>query len=120
MAFTTLPLHVMGTRVMGDCGGFTMYTDRHHRKVYYQKAPPQKPASPKQRLLRDLFGKAVRAWKALSDADKATLERAVAKTSLCLTGQNLFTSCSLCSRSEVYLTIGRQAGETLPPLAILQ
>ena len=109
----------MGTRVMGDCGGFTMYTDRHGRKVIYKKAPPEKPASRLQRIVRDRFRAAVEAWKILSDAEKAALERAVKRTSLCLTGQNLFTSCSLRSASGVYATIARQAKEILPPLVVI-
>jgi hypothetical protein len=119
MAISNLPIHVMGFRVMGDVGGLTCYTDRNFKKVFYQKAPPQLPASPRQRLLRDRFAAAVTAWKALTDDDKAALERAVKKTSLCLTGQNLFTSCSIKCKPDVYATIAAQAGEVLPPLAVL-
>jgi len=119
MAMTNVPWDLIGFRVMGDVGGFTIYTDRFFRKIVYQKAPPKEPASPEQRLLRDRFGNAVRAWKSLSDVDKASLERAVKKTSLCLTGQNLYTSCSLRHAEGVYATIARQTGEILPPLAVL-
>lgn len=116
VAFTTIPWNVIGFRVMGDVGGFTIYTDRHFRKVVYDKAPPDKPASPAQRITRDRFRSAVQAWKALTPDEKASLERAVHTASLCLTGQNLYTSCALKHADAVYQTIARQTGETLPTL----
>lgn len=116
MAWTVLPVHIMGTRVLGDCGGFTMYTDRTFRKVIYKKAPPDKPPSRLQVIQRARFRNAVNAWKALSDDAKAALERTVTRLSLCLTGQNLFTSCAIRHKDDVYATIARQAGEVLPPL----
>lgn len=120
MAFTTIPWHLMGMRVAGDCNGETIYTDRYRRKVHYKKAPPDRPPSPKQLARRDLFRRAVQAWKALPQGDKDQLEFAATCANLCLTGQNLFTSCSLRSSEEVYRTIERQTATTLPPLAILQ
>jgi hypothetical protein len=101
---------------MGDMGGYTCYTDRHYRKVFYKKAPPDKPPSPSQQACRRRFREAVNAWKALSTDDKAALERAVHTASLCLTGQNLYTACALRAAFDVYATVGRQTGETLPAL----
>lgn len=119
MAMTTLPIHIMGFRVMGDVGGYTCYTNAKFKKVYYPKSPPDKPASPAQRALRDRFAAAVRAWKSLSADDKQALEDAVHSLSLCLTGQNLYTSCCLRSSEGIYQTIARQANVTLPPLVTL-
>lgn len=116
MAFTRLPLELFGFRVMGDVGGFTCYTDARFRKVFYKKAPPKEPASPAQAKLRARFGDAIRAWKALTADEKAALERAVKKTSLCLTGQNLFVSCMLKAAPGVYATIADQSSEDLPAL----
>lgn len=119
MAFTTIPFDLLGFRVMGDVAGITVYTDRHFRKVAYKKAPPDKPASPSQRAYRDRFAFAVRAWKSLNDEQKAQLEVAVHRASLCLTGQNLFTSCLLRSKQTVYETVARQTNTVLPPLPSL-
>jgi hypothetical protein len=119
MAMTTIPWNLLGFRVMGDLGGFTIYTDRFYRKVWYPRAPPHKPPSAAQRHFRARFKAAVAAWKSLSDSDKAALERAVHTLSLCLTGQNLFTSCALRSAFEAYETIGRQSSEVLPPLPVI-
>jgi hypothetical protein len=116
MAMSTQPWSLFGFRVMGDVGGFTIYTDKFGRKVVYQKAPPKEPASPEQRIIRDRFGAAVRAWKALTGDEKAALERAVHACSLCLTGQNLYTSCCLRAADGVYASIARQSSEVLPPL----
>lgn len=119
MAFTVVPWDLLGFRVMGDCGGYTIYTDRYGRKVFYKKAPPDKPASPLQRHHRDRFRDAVVAWKALDDAEKQSLEAAVASASLCLTGQNLYTSCALRHDAATYMTVERQTAVQLPPLVFI-
>jgi hypothetical protein len=116
MAFGTIPWDLIGHRVIGDIGPLTTYTDRYGRITVFKKAPPDKPATPAQRDRRNLFRDCVLAWKALSGDDKATLERCVHKLSLCLTGQNLFVSCSMKRQAGVYATCGRQSNETLPPL----
>ncbi len=107
MAMTKLPFHLFGFRVMGDVSGITVYTNKKFQKVFYKKAPPDKPASPAQRARRDLFGKAIAAWRLLSSDQKRDLEDATRALSLCLTGQNLFTSCCLRSDAGTYATIER-------------
>jgi len=119
MAFTTIPWNLLGHRVIGDLAGFTCYTDKRGRKIFYEKAPPDKPATPAQRLQRNKFRDCVLAWKSLSDAEKFALEEAVRKTHLCLTGQNLFVSCSLMQKPRVYETVARQSNEILPPLHVI-
>lgn len=119
MAFTKLPFNLLGFRVMGDVDGLTVYTDRHGRKIFYKKAPPKEPPSSRQVHFRSRFRAAVNAWIALSDDDKQQLETAVARAALCLTGQNLFTSCALRDKPDVYATIAHQTGTTLPPLPVI-
>jgi hypothetical protein len=119
MAFTVMPWTLLGTRVMGDVSGYTVYTDRFGRKIWYKKAPPKEPPSPRQLEQRRRFRDAVNAWIALSEPEKLALEEAVRKTSLCLTGQNLFTSCALKHADDVYATLAKQTGETLPPLPFI-
>src|ERR1041385_6973737 len=119
MAFTTLPFSLLGFRVMGDVAGYTCYTDRYGRKVYYKKAPPDKPPSGRQALQRRRFQLAVAAWKSLTDAEKHSLEEACRRSSLCLTGQNLYTSCSLRGDFGTYATIEEQPAIQLPPLVFI-
>lgn len=119
MAWTKLPFSLFGFRVMGDVNGITCYTNRKYQKVFYEKAPPDKPPSPAQTIQRSRFRTAVQAWRALSDSDKDALERTVHKLSLCLTGQNLYVSCALKHKPDTYTTCARQANETLPPLIFI-
>lgn len=116
MAFSTLPWSVFGLRVSGDLAGYTCYTDKYGRKIFYPRAPPDKPPTQAQLQRRDLFRQAVLAWKSLSTDDKANLEAAVARTSLCLTGQNLYVSCSMRQDPSAYDAISRQSNLALPPL----
>jgi hypothetical protein len=110
-------LSLLGLTVSGDVAGMTIYTDRYGRKNWFRNAPPKKPPTQKQLWFRQRFKAVQLSWRLLSDADKAALERASNKLSLCATGQNLFLSCSLRSAVGVYRTIARQSGEVLPPLA---
>lgn len=119
MAWTNLPWHVLGTRVAGDIGGITTYTNSKRQKVAYEKAPPKEKASPAQAHRRSLFRTALAAWKTLTPDEKAALERAASAASLCMTGQNLFVSCAMRHTNEVYDTIATQTNETLPPLPTL-
>lgn len=112
-------LALLGMNVSGDIAGMTIYTDRYARKNWFVNAPPNKPRSAKQVWHSQRFAAAVLTWKGLSDADKATLELATRRTSLCATGQNLWVSCVLRGADGVYATVGRQAGLALPPLAEL-
>lgn len=116
MAFSTIPWDLIGHRVIGDIAGFTTYTDRYGRITVFKKAPPHKPPTQAQLHQRDKFRRCVNAWKVLTNDEKAALERTVHRLSLCLTGQNLFVSCSMKQKPDVYATCGRQAKEVLPPL----
>lgn len=109
-------LDLLGMTVSGDFAGLTIYTDRHGRKVWYPQAPPTNPPTQRQQYRRQLFKLAVMSYKSLTQHERDALERAVQKTNLCLTGQNLWISCCLNSDLARYQTIARQAHETLPPL----
>jgi hypothetical protein len=112
----TLPLNIMGTVVQGDLADHTIYTDRHGKKVFFQRTKPDDPPSYGRSLQRARFVFAQKSWNALLPDQKKTLEMAVARTSLVMTGQNLFISCTLTGRDDIYHTVGRQAMLVLPPL----
>lgn len=108
---------LLGIWVSGDLGPWTIYTDRYHRVKWFLYSPPTKPPTQKQIAHRSRFVAAQAAWAALSDEEKATLETAVKRASLCLTGQNLYISACLTHRGDSYRTVGRQTRLNLPPLA---
>ena len=109
-------LGMLGLRVDGDIGPWTVYTDRYGRKKWFLYSPPTKPATTAQLNWRDRFRNAQASWSALTPDEKAALELAVNKASLCLTGQNLWISAILKSRQQSYLAVERQTGITLPSL----
>jgi len=112
----SVPWNLLGLQVSGDVGGFTIYTDRFGRKTVFPKAPPEKPPSSFQLDVRRRFKSAQAAWSALSSEEKANLESACTKTSLPLTGQNLYLSIALKNDQDGRLTIQRQSGITLPEI----
>lgn len=111
-----VPANALGLIVSGDVAHVTIYTDRHGRKVEYPIAPPTKPPSRLQRIQRDRFRRAQAAWMALSDADKATLERVVANCSLALTGQNLYIALALRNNLRLQESLSRHTGLTVPAI----
>lgn len=110
----TFPPALLGIAVAGDCGDLTMYTDRYGQKVWFPKSPPKKPASPKQIALRAAFKAAQGQYMNLTAEEKLNLENACRRTSIPLTGQNLFIHTVLTRDKDAYHTIQRQSGLTLP------
>lgn len=115
MAYT-VPWSLVGIAVAGDCSGLSIYTDRFGRKTWYPFSPPKEPPSELQIAQRERFRLAQLAWRSLTADEKFTLEEATKRTSIPLTGQNLYMSAILRNDPESYETIQRQSGLQLPAL----
>lgn len=111
----TIPWQIIGLQVSGDFGDLTIYTDRYGKKIPFPKSPPKEPPSAAQLAVRSAFKTAQAEWKALTANQKAALETACRKTSVPLTGQNLWIHCRTTNDWDAYATIQRQSGITLPP-----
>lgn len=111
---TTLPWSVFGLRVKGDIGPFTLYTDRFGRKTAFPISPPKEPPTAAQLRQRDRFRQSHSQWKQLTTIQKANLEEACRRASLCLTGKNLFMSACLLNKDASLQAIGRQTNLELP------
>lgn len=109
-----LPPSVLGFIVRGDLDGITYYTNKKGKKVAFAASPALLPASPAQKIQRDRFRAAHLAWSALAVEEKFALEEATKKTSLCLTGQNLYISAALTARQDSIRTLASSTGLTLP------
>jgi hypothetical protein len=108
---------MFGFEFSGDIGDWTCYRTYRGRPVFFLRAPPMEPPSPLQVIQRNRFITAQRNWKAASPAIKRNWESLTLKSSLCLTGQNLWISFSLVDRSEFLPGLMRKAGVTVtyPP-----
>ncbi len=115
----TVPWNLIGLGVAGDVGGLTVYTDRFGRKVAYPKSPPDKPPSDLQIAQRTRFREAQAAWSALDLGQKLNLELAVMKSSICMTGQNLYITVALKNDQAGLDTIARQTDLTLPQVPFI-
>lgn len=112
----TVPLSLLGMRVSGDLGPYTLYTDRYLRKQFFYYTPPTKIPTPAQAAQRLRFKEAQAGWNALTSQEKENLEDACRAASLTLTGQNLYISASIKQMTESYEAVGQQTGIPLPPL----
>lgn len=111
-----VPPNALGMIVSGDVDGYTIYTDMKGRKVAFPQAPPKEPPSPMQISHRARFASAQSAWTALTPQQKATLELATDRTSLAMTGQNLYIAIALKSNPDLVRTLERQTDLTLPAI----
>lgn len=113
MAFT-VPLQFMGITVSGDLADVTIYTDRYGRKTAYPKAPPKCPPSERQVIQRARFAAAITDWRDLAIAIRLNWELASLRSSICMTGHNLYIHFALVQHDGVRKTLERQTGITLP------
>lgn len=90
MAFTNEACSLLGLMVSGDVDGFTIYTDRHMRKICYPAAPPSVPASPLQLAWKARFKLGMRFWSLLSVDERHAYRRVCDAASLCMLGHNLW------------------------------
>jgi hypothetical protein len=113
----TIPWHLVGLIVSGDCGPLTIYTDRFGRKVPFPRSPPKEPPSPLQVTQRTKFQTAITNWKSTTAANRENWEAMSLKLSLPMTGLNAFISCSFRDDERLVETLRHQSGIALlsPP-----
>lgn len=114
-----VPASVIGLIVSGDLGGYTIYTDRHQRKIVFPKAPPKEPPTIHQTRLRERFRLAQAEYMAASPPERSAWEQLTLRSSLCMTGQNLFIHVAMKHTFGTLTTIMQQTGVSVtPPTAV--
>lgn len=110
----TLPFQFFGIWVSGDIDETTIYTDRFGRKVWFPKAPPDKPPSSRQVHQRARFQTAQQNWKALTADEKLALETITLASNIIMTGQNLYISVALRNDSAALATLSANTKIAVP------
>ena len=115
MALSGPPLipAMLGLTVQGDLGGWTFYTSRRHKIVFYPQAPPLNPASYDQSHYRATFKAAAMNWTALTRPQKSAWTTAAQHASLTITGNNLFMAWFMTRNTPMIRTLERQTHITL-------
>ena len=106
-------LSLLGLRPTGDLGPLTSYTSKRGIKVWFLKAPPLKPPSPRQLAQRAKFKVVARLWRAIGEAQRQQWRSAERRGRLVITGYNLFLWYHLGGDPNVIRTIERQTNTTL-------
>jgi len=109
------PLSLLGLRPTGDLGPLTAYTSKRGKKVWFLKAPPLKPASPRQIAQRTKIKLVARLWQSLTQEQRDNWRQAERRGSLRITGYNLFAWYQLGGDPNVIHTIERQTDTNLIP-----
>jgi hypothetical protein len=103
----------LGFVLWGDIAETTMYRRPDKRVVFFSKTYPDKPPSAKQIVDRAKFSAAAATWKSLSAPQRLQWRRAAARSSLCMTGYNLFVAATILPDPLALATIARQTRTTL-------
>lgn len=106
-------LNFLGFRPTGDLADLTAYTSARGKVVWFKKAPPLKPPSPRQVHQRLIFGNAARGWKLLTEATRNAWINAAHRAHLHLSGYLLYMVWSLLRDRATIRTIERQSGVDL-------
>lgn len=81
---------LLGHSMQGDLAGWTCYTSKRNKVIWFVKSPPLEPASPTQRAIRNLFVLNATVWRAMPPASRATWLAAADAAHLRIHGYNLF------------------------------
>jgi len=101
---------LLGFHMQGDLNGFTAYTSKRNKVVWFPKSPPLKPPSPAQVSMRNGFRIYGMVWQAFTPQQRATWLRAAAGANLRIHYYNLYVWYSRVRGEGVIRTVERQSG----------
>jgi len=93
-----------------------MYTSKRGRPVWFLRAPPLVPASPRQRHQRNRFVVGAHVWTSMPPAEKLLWARACQLDRIRITPYNLFIWWALSRRDDIIHSIELRTGITLLPI----
>lgn len=100
---------LLGHFMQGDLGGFTCYTAKNNRVVWFVKSPPLEPASELQLQLRNAFRGNALVWRTMTADQRSTWNDAATFARLRIHGYNLFTYWMRTQDTATLDTIERQS-----------
>ncbi len=106
--------NMLALALTGDLGPLTIYTTRNNRIVWFPKAPPGKPPSGAQLVIRERWRRAAAEWKLKAKVDRQKWESIVQAAGLRITGYNFFISLFVHPDPEAKATVEFQTGEVFP------
>ena len=81
--------------IAGDVGPFTVWTTQRGKVVWIKRAPPDKPASDRQRQQRLRFRLAWMNWKAEPEEVKEKWRAIISHTQICMSAHNLYMALAM-------------------------
>lgn len=100
----------IGFRPTGDVAGYTAYTNRKGRVVWFIKSPPKTPFTRLQLRHMRAFEFAARAWSHQTQETRNDWNRAARRAHLYLSGYSLWMHWQLKRDRPAIATIERQSG----------
>lgn len=102
----------LSVEVVGDCGDFTFYTHKKGRRVCMKKTWPREEPSDAQKVQREIFRLASRAWCDLPLAKRQQWELAALRSHIPMTGYNFFLYYTLSPDSDKDKDVAEVAAAT--------
>jgi len=109
------PAAILGTNVQGDLGPLTMYTGTPGRVIYFLRAPPKEPPSPRQLHVLAKWVAAANLWWSLEDQQRETWLLIARRAGLRITGYNLFVWWAVVQDNGPIQTLELQTGLSVLP-----
>ena len=104
---------ILGLHLGGDIAALTFYRNKRGKLTFFDKAPPLTPPTDLQTHERNKFRLNAIHWNNLSNSEQAQYELAARRSSICMTGFNLFTHFNLIADPDAKKTISRQTRTSL-------
>jgi len=102
-----------GWNTQGDFGPYTFYTKTNNALTFYLKAPPHKPPSPLQTLVRAQLKTAAALWAAQLQTRRQRWELATKRAHLRINGYNLWIYWQMTGDAATIQTVERQTSLAL-------
>lgn len=102
-----------GWSAQGDCCGLTFYQNKNGNLVFFEQAPPDKPPSPLQTIMRNKFRNVASIWQSLPASIRKNWMDAAVKANLRIHGYDLYTYYQIKQDTQAIRTIERLTGLNL-------
>lgn len=106
-------ISVLGFNPTGDVGPYTIYTSKRKRIVVFLKAPPTKPPTRRQQIVRNQFRITGWSWSRQTPDVRANWQNAARRSGAKITGYNLYQFYNATGNAQVIRMIERQSGTNL-------
>lgn len=103
-------INVIALTLQGDLAGWTTYTSKKRRIVFFPVSPPRMPATPTQFVYRARFQTLAQQWTSLSEAERNDYATSARYVRANITGYNLWMKAGMTADDQQIQTVEQATG----------